>query len=336
MINIKKPFQPRDAEFINRVYKYLPRIPYCSFDKTASLILVQMYAVLYPYIQLNNPTQCAWLIFDCDHDDSLIWEKVELLPPSYIATDPLSGRFHLGYAISPVFLGAKARRKPLEYLAAIQRTMTRLLKADNRFVGLITKNPIHTEWQVKVFHNKQYDLGELHQSLGELDKKHYGETITADLVGYERNCELFHVLRYHAYARIKLTDELNYEQWYEYLSDQVKALNEAYRCINVEPLTEKEVMGIAKSVSRWTWQRKARIFSKERKLQLDESQPLATRQAIGAYHSHEVRKEASQLRIEQVIAELKMKGVKVTQKTVAELSGLGTATIKRHWRLLIK
>lgn len=326
----------KTREFTNRVHKYLPRKPYCSFDKTASLILMQMYAVLYPYIQLNNPTQCAWLVFDCDHQDILIWEKAGLPPPSYIALDPLSGRFHIGYAISPVFLGANARRKPIEYLAAIQRTMTRLLKADSRFVGLITKNPIHTEWQVNILHNQQYDLSELHQAIGELDKKHYGETLTTDLIGFERNCELFHVLRFHSYAHIRLTDDMTYEQWHEYLSRHVEELNASYRSIDVAPLEDREVRGIAKSVSKWTWQRRDTIHYKERKLQLDESQPLATRQAIGAYHSHEVRKEASQQRIEKAIVELKAKGIKVTQKAVIESSGLTRRTIQKYWKLLDK
>ncbi len=300
------------------------------------MILIQMYAVLYPYIQLNNPTQIAWLIFDCDHDDLAIWSNAGLPKPSYIATDPLSGKFHIGYAISPVFVGVNARRKPIEYLAAIQRTMTRLLEADSRFVGLITKNPIHTEWQVEIFHNKQYDLAELHQAIGELDRKSYGETITADLIGFERNCELFHVLRFHSYARIRLTDEMTYEQWHEYLSRHIEGLNASYRSIDVVPLEDREVSGIAKSVSKWTWQRRDTIHCKERKLQLDESQPLATRQAIGAYHSHEVRKEASQQRIEKAIAELKNNGKKVTQKAVAIESGVGERTVRKYWKILKK
>ncbi|MDF5425728.1 replication initiation protein, partial [Vibrio parahaemolyticus] len=46
--------------------KHLPNKPYCSDDKTARLIRTQRYALKEPYIQLNPPSMCAWLIFDID------------------------------------------------------------------------------------------------------------------------------------------------------------------------------------------------------------------------------------------------------------------------------
>ncbi|MBM5152293.1 replication initiation protein, partial [Vibrio parahaemolyticus] len=73
-----------------------------------------------------------------------------------------SRKYHMSYAISPVCTTENAREKPLAYLAAIHRTYKRLLNSDAGFAHLITKNPMHSDWLVTVFHDHEYSLAELH------------------------------------------------------------------------------------------------------------------------------------------------------------------------------
>lgn len=161
--------------FKSRVLQHLPKKPYCSDDKSARLIRSQCHALKEPYIQINQPSMCAWLIFDIDEPfaGQYAWEVHGLPPPNYIAFSRDSRKYHMGYAVIPVCTTENARLKPLRYLAAIQRTYTRLLSADEGFAHLVTKNPLHSDWLVHVFHNHEYSLGELHDAVGELDKKKF-------------------------------------------------------------------------------------------------------------------------------------------------------------------
>ncbi|MCA6722196.1 replication initiation protein [Vibrio sp. 1409] len=305
-----------------RVFQYLPYKAYCSSDKTASLIRNQKHAVCFPYIQINSPIQCAWLVFDCDHTDTLIYERAGLPMPNYIAVSPDSGKFHMAYAISPVYTSENARAKPLAYLAAIQRTYTELLQADKGYAGLMTKNPLHNDWRVIVLHYAQYDLGDLEDAVRGplLPKPAKGCTS-----GYGRNCDLFDELRYYAYAHVK--NATSNDSWFEHLLSVAESINAGF----VPPMSYPEVRGIAKSVSKWTWQRRDSIRVKERKLKLDESQPLETRQSVGAHYAATVKAEATLTKLRLSYECLLAEGKKATQKAVQEHSGLGIATVKRYW-----
>lgn len=315
-----------------RIWYYLPYKPYCSSDKTVSLIRSQTHAIYFPYIQLNNPIQCAWLIFDCDHSNTSIWEEQHLAVPNYIVINKESGHFHIGYAISAVAISENARIKPLAYLAAIQRTYTRLLNADVNFVGLISKNPLHENWKVVVFHCDQYNLSELQDAVGKLDSKKYSEVLNADLIGYERNCELFHVTRFYAYANIKKVDDLGFNGWFDFLLIHIEALNESYTTINVLPLPFNEIKGIALSVAKWTYQRKNTIRVKKSKLKLDTSQPLEIRQSLGAHYTASVKARFTINKLKKIYEALATTNKKITQKAVQEASGMSLRTVKTYWK----
>ena len=113
------------VDFKERVLQHLPKKPYCSDDKTARLIRTQRLALMEPYIQINQPTMCAWLIFDIDKsfNGEYAWETNGLPIPNYVAFSRDSRRYHLGYAITPVCTSESARLKPLRYLAAIQLSL---------------------------------------------------------------------------------------------------------------------------------------------------------------------------------------------------------------------
>lgn len=331
--------------FKSRVLKHLPTKPYCSDDKTARLIRSQSYALKEPYIQLNKPSMCAWLIFDIDKPftGEYAWEVHDLPPPNYIAFSRDSRRYHMGYAIIPVCMSENGRIKPFRYLAAIQRTYANLLDADDGFARLVTKNPLHSDWLVHIFHNHEYSLGELHDGVDDLDNKK--SKVSKELIGYERNVELFDALRYHAYQMIKHVrqGEFTSDSWRNYLTNHANALNQKYftNAKGIDGtfkglLSDSECRSIAKSVAKWTWRNQDSIRIKERKMGLDESQPLETRQALGAHYAATVKADATRAKIQSAADELRSQEIKATQKAVAELSGVSIKTVKRHWKQIQK
>lgn len=313
-------------KFKSRVLEHLPKKPYCSDDKTARLIRTQHYALKEPYIQINSHLRCAWLIFDIDipFSGEYAWEINGLPPPNYIALSRDSRKYHIAYAICPVFTSENARAKPLAYLAAIQRTYTRLLNADQGFAHLMTKNPLHSEWLVTVFHNHEYSLSELHDGCGDLDKKSFA--VVAELNDYERNISLFSALRYHSYAVVHYYD--THSDFQAHLEHKAEELNQQFS----DPLSQNEILGLSKSVARWTWRNKAKIRVKERKMQLDENQPLETRQALGAHYTNQKRTESVISSMKDAYVALLSLGLKATQSAVHKRSGAGLRTVKKYWK----
>lgn len=322
-----------------RVLQYLPTKAYCSMSKCANLIRTKEHAVKFPTVQLNPPHICAWIIFDIDEvfkgfvsdfkfAGTYKWEDVNLPIPNYVAINPDNGRYHLVYAVSPVFTTENARVHPLEYLAAIERTYTRLLNADSAYTGLMTHNPLHYAWDVIVFHNHEYTLAELQNDM-KLDQK---KKTKKDLGGYSRHIDLFDTLRFYAYERV-VNSNVDYDALYTELLDLATQTNTEH--FNA-PLALSSLRAVSKSVAKYCIRNRSKIYvgnkPKERKLQLDESQPLATRQALGAYHSHKVRSNDVLEKMQSAYNALVNESIKATQKAVQERAGVGIATVKRYWK----
>lgn len=307
----------------DRLKKYLPHKPYCSNDKTASLIRNQYHALLHTYIQINAPTVWAWLVFDIDKPFQGVWcwETNNLPAANYIAMNKEKGTYHAVYAISPVFTGENARLRPIAYLTAIQRTYNVLMGADESYAHLMTRNPLDNKtWKVTVFHQHQYDLAELADYVDRLLPRQAGAVLT----GLNRNVELFDELRHYAYANIKTA--VNQNVWFDLLFSKAESINEQFK----NKMDFSEVKGIAKSVSKWTWNRRDTIRVKERKMDLNLEQPLEIRQSVGAFYSHDVRKVGTLARISKAVETLKANGTKVTQKAITDQSGVSKNTLTKY------
>lgn len=315
--------------FKNRVLEYLPKKPYCSDDKTARYIRAQRFALKKPYIQLNPPSMCAWLIFDIDQafTGEFAWEKHGLPVPNFFTMGD-NGRYHIAYAIKAVCTSENARAKPLAYLAAVQRTLRRFLDADKGYAHLITKNPLSAVWRVSVLHNYEYSLDELRENFDTLDPVNYERV--EELDDYARNSSLFNTLRFYAYSVVN--EHGNLSDFTYTLETKAHGLNSQFKV----PMDEREVRGICKSVSQWTWKHRHNIRVKERKLALDRSQPLATRQSLGALYTNQKRTEGVLERMKESYQYLcANSSKKVTQKAVAEHAKVSLKTAKRHWKSLV-
>lgn len=156
-----------------------------------------------------------------------------------------NGHAHLLYALkTAVRTAPDGKIKPLKYAAAVESALREKLGADVGYSGLICKNPNHGNWQIAVWQPKLYTLDWLADSL---DLKSANDKTILPDYGLGRNCTLFDKTRKWAYRAIR-QGWPEYEQWLQACTQRANAYNLQF----FSPLDENEVMGIAKSIARWT------------------------------------------------------------------------------------
>lgn len=156
-----------------------------------------------------------------------------------------NGHAHLLYALkTAVRTAPDGKIKPLKYAAAVESALREKLGADVGYSGLICKNPNHDSWQLAVWQPELYTLDWLADSL-DLNSAN-DKTILPDY-GLGRNCTLFDKTRKWAYRAIRQGwPEYNY--WLEACFQRAEGYNLQFS----QPLSRNEVIGIAKSIAKWT------------------------------------------------------------------------------------
>ena len=196
----------------------LPHKPYFSDDLHFGVrIAGKERAILAKYIQFNQPHAMFWLGFDVDRIGAAIdWSDRNAPVPTLTITNPENGHAHLLYALeTSIRTAPDGKMKPLRYAAAVENALRRKLGADTGYSGLICKNPNHSHWKIAA----DYGLG--------------------------RNCTLFDKTRKWAYRAIR-QGWPEYEQWLQACYERACAYNLQF----VSPLSENEVLGISKSISK--------------------------------------------------------------------------------------
>jgi len=225
----------------------LPHKPYFSDDLHFGVrIAGKERAILAKYIQFNQPHAMFWLGFDVDRIGAAIdWSDRNAPAPTLTITNPENGHAHLLYALkTSIRTAPDGKMKPLKYAAAVENALRKKLDADVGYSGLICKNPNHSNWRIAVWQPELYTLDWLADSLNLTaanDKK-----IVADY-GLGRNCTLFDKTRKWAYRAIR-QGWPEYDQWLQACYDRASAYNLQFAA----PLDEKEMLGIAKSIAKWT------------------------------------------------------------------------------------
>ena len=230
----------------------LPRRAYATDSlNTGIRLLPAAVAVQKRHIQANPPTSVCWLLFDVDRADAALrWEDTGLPAPTWVARNPANGHAHLAYGLAvPVVTSDAGRAAPLRLAAAIEAAYVATLGADVHYTGLITKNPLHPSWDVTWHCRGEHDLYALNE-LAEyvtLGRKPAPETLGA----LGRNCALFDALRVWAYKAVRAYFKPGG------LADWQAAVHAHARAHNTfaTPLPDAEVRAIARSVSKWVWQR---------------------------------------------------------------------------------
>jgi hypothetical protein len=229
-------------------YDRLPHKPYFTDELQCGLrIAGKERAILAKYIQYNQPQAKFWLGFDIDRPGAAIdWSDRNAPAPTMSIMNPDNGHAHLLYALeTAVRTAPDGKIKPLKYAAVVERALCKKLGADTSYSGLICKNPRHEHWKIAVWQPALYTLDWLADSL-DLSSSANDKEIVPDY-GLGRNCSLFDRTRKWAYRAIR-QGWPEYDQWLQACYERASAYNQQFP----SPLDDNEVMGIAKSIAKWT------------------------------------------------------------------------------------
>lgn len=236
------------SDFRSNFYQNLPHKPYCADEMPGYMdIRPKSQAIKKPLLQVNPPCMVANLVFDIDRSDAFFaWSDANLPQPNWISKNPENCHAHIGYMLAtPVCTTNNARQKIVRYLARIQQAYTLKLGADLAYIGLITKNPLHSEWDNYIFDVKPYELNYLADfvDLPLISKKQL------EVSGLGRNCTLFDLVRHWAYKAIRELSDVSFEKW------EAEVLSEALNVNTVfsSALAYNEVRNTARSIAKWVW-----------------------------------------------------------------------------------
>lgn len=325
-----------DGTALGRVLDEAPYLARCSDNKTAIRVRPREYALRYPYMQINRPGRVSWLIFDCDHDNPMIWKDAGLPQPNLAVRNRTNSHSHLYYAIPAVLTDEHARDKPIKYMKAVYEALATGLKADLAYhSGPVAKTPGHPWWETTEFHNHIYDLGELADYV-KLAVTPWRGTPKLEDVEHSRHCILFEQMRYYAYSIVNQhRDTGSFDQFLDLLEAFAHNHNSFRKQGFSRDLLTSSLRSTVKSVARWTWNKYRGGGSKHRGvMQLDNSLPLAERQALGAKRTHQVRQKATESKIRAACASLRLQGKKLSQAAIALATRLTRQTVATYAHLL--
>lgn len=335
---------PELSPVFQRFYDALPDRPRATdYLEVGSLPCPKIAAIQRRYIQFNKKNYWVkYLTYDLDYEgSSLAWYDLDLPAPTLITINPSNGHAHLSYELdTPVHLGGHPSRKAIYYLEVIRQGYTQALQADTAYTGLLSKNPLSNHWEVQAY-DVVYDLFRLAEplrsiswkelekiSLDQLEEKIKRSKIELptqrDGVGFRqeyaergRNCFCFEHARFYSYEIVK-----NCKTQSE-LEKKVKAHIDQLNTAFEERLPESEMRSTSRSITKWTWDKRDHF--------IQTSQKFSERQKERQLLSAATRKKKNEQEIRKAMDRCLKEGIKPTQKNIAELSGLGIATIKRHW-----
>ncbi|MEA9420036.1 replication initiation protein, partial [Aeromonas caviae] len=244
----------QSAAFVER----LPRRPYCTDDPAQGLLIrPQATALAYRHIQHNPPPHVACLVFDVDSPDGYeAWKDAGLPAPNWITFNARNGHAHYGYYLAAVVARTcAAKQKPLRYLAAIEHVLAKRLGADMGYAGLITQNPVHSDWWTIWHHSEPFSLDYLAEFCPDADLAAYSRRSRKEVGGLGRNVTVFDNVREWAYSAVRAYWRPNgYEAW----ANAVRAACDSANAFGREqggPLPVSEIKATAKSIARWVWNR---------------------------------------------------------------------------------
>ncbi|MER5748059.1 replication initiation protein [Streptomyces sp. NPDC002225] len=205
------------------------------------------------YVEANPSAISNLLVVDVDHSDAVLRavSSVGSHPlPNAVVENPVNGHAHAVWALAEAVTRTEdARRKPLAYAAAVTEGLRRALDGDAAYSGLMTKNPLHTDWSTEWLHGGLHTLGGLEEALsGHMPPARWRETkwFRTNITGLGRNCSIFETARTWAYREVRhhfgSPDTLHTA-----IHAEVQTRNAEF----AEPLPAVEARAIANSIHRW-------------------------------------------------------------------------------------
>jgi len=233
--------------------QWLPLWPLASDDLRQGVYRMNRDSALgLRYIEANPHALSNLLVVDIDHDDAVLramWDRSGWLPNA-VVENPENGHAHAVWALREAVTRTEyARRAPLAFAAAVTEGLRRSVDGDLGYSGLITKNPVHKEWEATWLTDHLYELEELREHLdssGFMPPASWARARRKNPVGLGRNCDIFESARNWAYREVR-------NHWgnsfglHTAITAHVHTLNAQYS----EPLRHSEAKAIAESIWRW-------------------------------------------------------------------------------------
>ena len=318
---------------LNKFIERLPTNPICTDNFThGSAHKPREVALKREYIQFNPHHYQQALAFDVDRALAFeAWEDANLPRPTFITLSKNgNGHAHLVYVLkTPIATHDHARFQPVRWAAAIERGFTRRLGADSGYAGLLTKNPLTHD---TIATGALYDLLDLDARLDYSDKAPDFKRGVSQGLG--RNVEMFDTVRFEAYQEVSSFSD--FDMFQSWVLQRCESVNSGFET----PLPMCEPRATARSVSKWTYANQHNFGGKYKNkgvMMLDmEELSLKERQLAGAEYAAKVKRDATLSKIQHAHTLLRRLGKKPTQKAIAAHTGLGIATVKRHWKNIKK
>lgn len=338
------------SHVLERFEKYLHTSPkhFATNDFEHGVKLMQTdYAKKLKYVSINDRSR-QYLWFDIDQKTIYKVLKDTGLEPTLIIETIGVGTGHLAFELrTPVSFQAKSHKKPQIFYKAVYDSLAVDLYADTAFAGKFVKNPLVSDkslikynWRIHTF-DRRYDLSEFPTVLPEEDKqkeivdkpgkkkrvmRHWSES---------RHQYLFDKVRFMAYKEVKINP------WGNLGYFVLTALNKYNDFPDRDPLPKRQINDLANCITRYCLLHKDTIGNDQKNrgacadwMGFDWDPDYMTvqeRQHHGAMYTAQLKREQTIAKITDAIGKLIAAGKKASQTEVAELTGLGIATIKRNW-----
>jgi Replicase family/Primase C terminal 1 (PriCT-1) len=335
--HLKSPVLTR---LLGNIFSY----PYASEgkDKDGIFAPARKYkkstAVKKPILQINGPRKITYLCFDIDRAyGGIAWQDANLPLPNIVVINPENLHAHLVYELAkPVWLRKKdddrpGEASPIRYMKAVRMAMGRDLGSDPSYNMFMVKNPFHPSWDIRIGPEQPYSLAELSEHLDLTEMS--GARLEQNFFG--RNCTLFDSVRYWAYSHVG--DSTDLESFKKAVYYEAEKLNSSFPA-PLQPLPEKEIRDIVKSVSGWIWTRYTGSgnIKRRRIMGLDRNQSLRERQQQGQLYSARIRNESTISKIRHAVSILLSQGANINKSTIASTSKLARSTVRDNWKVVVE
>lgn len=256
---------PTDEQLALFGASYKPRKPLCGPSKTGPYRRRKRSAALSSasYIEVNPLCVQSLIVTDVDAGDVEGLPQLVGLPPESwaVRTRNEIGSGHIGYALAtPVVLTDAAHRRPINLLARVEQGLRDVLGGDMAYAGRIMKNPLSpgafqdTLWPQDVIF-PTYALRELASSLADLRALPSPGDPRPRASGVGRNVDIFDRTRTWSYRAIKRYWGGDFGEWGEVVHAKARILNLDLEREGRIPLPDREILHLARSISKWTWQK---------------------------------------------------------------------------------
>jgi len=335
-----------------RLFDFLPDTPRWGFEKQAKHI-AKKEDILFTANYIQLPTQKKkYIALDLDYElAGAAWMNDILPEPTVTIINRENEHAHYLYEIdNPVMLPLlnstiNISWKAINYFRAVQAGYQDKFEADKGFTGYLIKNPFSSKWRTW-WADRVYDLDYLAEFV---DLPNIYEIIENDDSIEGRHMRMFHSCRRIAYRLVK-----NYSEFDEYLCTVKNICLDYYRenfllKNNNEDFPILEASSIAKSIAHWVWKRRLgknfKNFTKNKgamKLPkpergVDKKMPpkeVTNRKSLGAYYTHEIRRNNTVDRILAAKKRLIESGEEITLNSIATESGVSKPSIYRYKHLI--